>query len=121
MKRKRKVAFFSILILVVLFVFYWVYEFSLWYTQILGTIFSYLIMFAIAFVVFYPFKLMKDKKVNINPVSYLRYLSAGVISLIWLAVLFCKEAINTIFFIISNIITHKPKKSKTIEIDENKD
>ncbi len=71
-------------------------------------------MLAIAFAVFYPFKLMKDKKANVSPISYLRYLSTSAISLIWIAVLFCKEAINTVFYIISNIITHKPKKSKDI-------
>jgi magnesium-transporting ATPase (P-type) len=121
MKRKRKTAFFSLLILAVLFGFYWIYKFSMWYTQVLGTIFSYLIMLAIAFAVFYPFKLMKDKNANINPISYLRYLSTSAMSLVWLAVLFCKEAINTVFYIISNIITHKPKKPKNIEVSKIKD
>ena len=68
MEKKSLFLFLVILTAIVLALFY---RFVQWYEQIIGTMFSYIMMIGFILFIFASFRFIKDKKVNISFFNYL--------------------------------------------------
>ncbi|MED7787799.1 hypothetical protein [Francisella sp. 19X1-34] len=121
MNRKSLFLFLLLVILVAIGLFLF-YRFAQWYEQLLGSIFSYIVMVSLALFIFTPFRYIKDKKANINVFSYIKYLGVTVLVLVKFVVNVLKEIVLTFSYIVSRIFTNKsfsqPKKESSEKIDQ---
>ena len=121
MNRKSLFLFLLLVILatigIVLF-----YRFAQWYEQLLGSIFSYIVMVSLVLFIFTPFRYIKDKKANISIFIYIKYLGVTVLVLVKFVVNVLKEIVLTFSYIVIRIFTNKsfsqPKKEFPKQSDQ---
>ena len=81
------------------------YRFAEWYSQALGSIFSYILMISFILLIFAPFKFMKDKKAKISLVSYIKYLGCTLLSIGKIVISILKESVLTVSYMISRLFS----------------
>lgn len=122
MKKKSLFLFLLLVILTAIGLFLF-YRFAQWYEQLLGSIFSYIVMISLALFIFAPFRFIKDKKANINIFSYIGYLGVTVLVLVKFVANVLKEIVLTFSYIVARIFTNKTfsqpiKKESSEKIDQ---
>jgi Ca2+/Na+ antiporter len=121
MKKKSLFLFLLLVILSIIGLFLF-YRFTQWYEQLLGSIFSYIVMISLALFIFAPFRYIKDKKTNINIFSYIKYLGVTILVLVKFVVNVLKEIVLTFSYIVTRIFSNKnfyqPKKESPKQSDQ---
>jgi tellurite resistance protein TehA-like permease len=103
--KKKNIFLFVALVVIAIVGLVLFYRFAQWYSQALGSIFSYIIMVSFIMLIFAPFKLMKDKKAKINLVSYIKYLGCTLLSIGKMILSILKESILTISYMVSKLFS----------------
>lgn len=103
--KKKNIFLFIGLVVVAMVGLVLFYRFAQWYSQVLGSIFSYLVMISFIMLIFAPFKLMKDKKAKVSLTSYVKYLGYTLLCICKVIVNVLKESLLTITYLISKLFS----------------
>ena len=114
MKKKNMFLFVSLVVIAIVGSLLF-YKFAEWYSQALGSIFSYIVIISFIMLIFTPFKLMKDNKAKIGLASYVKYLGCTLLCICKIIISIFKESLLTITYMISKLFS---KKSSHITSDE---
>ncbi|MBK2024930.1 hypothetical protein [Francisella philomiragia] len=101
--KNKNLFLFVLLVILTVIVLVLFYRFAQWYEQILGTIFSYIVMIAILLFVFAPFKFIKDKKAKVNMLNYFKYLGITILEIVKIIVNIVKQAALTLVYLVSRL------------------
>lgn len=101
--------FLVILTVIVLVLFY---RFAQWYEQIMGTIFSYIVMISFILFIFAPFRFIKDKKASISSFNYFKYMGVTLLALGKTIINICKQAILTVGYVVTRLFTNDQSQHK---------
>ena len=80
-------------------------RFAQWYSQVLGSIFSYIVMISFIMLIFSPFKFMKDKKANVSLTNYIKYLGYTFLSICKIIISILKESVLTMIYLVSKLFS----------------
>lgn len=113
--KKKNIALFIVLFVITIVGLILFYRFAQWYSQVLGAIFSYIVMVSFILFIFAPFKLMKDKKAKMGLVNYIKYFGCSLLCIGKIVAKILKESLLTIAYIISRFFSNKHNQKTSDE------
>lgn len=122
MMKKKNLFLFLLLIVVTVIVLILFYRFAQWYEQLLGSIFSYMVMISLALFIFAPFRFIKDKRASLNIFNYVKYMGVTILVLVKFVVNVLKQIVLTFSYVVARLFTNKnfsqPKKESLQQLDQ---
>ncbi|ABK89666.1 hypothetical protein FM755_06050 [Francisella tularensis] len=110
--KKKSLFLFLFLIILTAIVLVLFYRFAQWYEQIMGTIFSYIMMIGFILFIFAPFRFIKDKKANISFFNYFKYMGMTLLALAKIIINICKQAVLTVGYVVTRLFANDQSQDK---------